>query len=81
MLVCVHVPSSAVRMSVCVCTSHLQRVTLFHGKNTSAHGKNRPQKCVEEAEACGALEVPMGVGYMFMFVQGVACRQNILVSA
>lgn len=45
-----------------------------------AHGKNRPQKWVEEAEACEALEVPMGVRYMYMFVQGMACRQNILIS-
>lgn len=74
----VHVPSSAARMSFCVC---LQATCKGSRSSMAAHSKNKPQKWVEEAEVCGELEVPMGDGYMCVFLQGVACRLNILINA
>lgn len=74
----VHVPSSSARMSFCVC---LQATCKGSRSSIVAHSKNKPQKWVEEAEVCGELEVPMGDGYMCVFLQGVACRLNILINA
>lgn len=76
--VCVRVPISAARMSICVC---LQATCKGTHSFMVAHGKNRPQNWVKEAKACGALKVPVGDGYMCVFVQGMVCRQNILISA
>lgn len=74
----VHVPSSAARMSFCV---YLQATCKGSRSSMAAHSKNKPQKWVEEAEVCGELEVPMGDGYMCVFLQGVACRLSILINA